>query len=146
MLWWFFQLEHAGRCHSKSTAFLAHRLDTSMQWYRSEVELSLEKTPMRISLGSRLTGGQHESSTCMSWKLGTPSEDWESLAPRKKSDSSLSAGAGEFVDEEDRESSRPELPAPDVIVAMVMLWAGRADGRYVSGSRTAARESLSWSW
>lgn len=90
-----------------------------MQWYRSEVEPSLEKTPMRISLGSLLIGGQQVSSTCMSWKLGTPREDWESLATRKKSDSSLSAGAGEFVDEEERESSLPEL-APGSKVAMAI--------------------------
>lgn len=31
--------------------------------------------------------------------------DWESLAPRKKSDSSLSAGAGEVDEDDDRESS-----------------------------------------
>jgi hypothetical protein len=60
---------------------------------------------MRISFGRRLTGGRHSSSvTCMSCKLGTPREDWESLAPRKKSDSSYSAGAGEEVDDVDRES------------------------------------------
>lgn len=60
---------------------------------------------MRISLGRRLTGGQHASSTAMSWKLGTPSDDSESLLLRKKSDSSLSAATGESVDEEERESS-----------------------------------------
>lgn len=60
---------------------------------------------MRISLGNRLTAGWHGSSlTCISSILGTPRDDWESLPAMKKSDSSLSAGAGEFVDEEERES------------------------------------------
>jgi hypothetical protein len=42
--------------------------------------------------------------TCMSWIFGTPSEDCESLAPWKKSDSSLSGGTGELADEVERES------------------------------------------
>lgn len=100
---------------------------------------------MRISLGSRLTGGQQASSTtCMSEKLGTPSEDWESLAPRKKSDSSLSAGAGEFVDEEDRESSRAELPAPDGIAAMVFVRAGAGRGRLLVGLKCEAVRTRDW--
>jgi hypothetical protein len=41
----------------------------------------------------------------MSCRLGTPRDDCESLFPRKKSDSSLSGGAGEAVDDEDLESS-----------------------------------------
>ncbi|KAI6771078.1 hypothetical protein HG531_009933 [Fusarium graminearum] len=43
--------------------------------------------------------------------FGTPMLDWESLAPRKKSDSSLSAGAGEVEEDEDRESSRESAGA-----------------------------------
>jgi hypothetical protein len=34
----------------------------------------------------------------------TPRDDWESLFARKKSDSSLSAGAGEFEDEDECDS------------------------------------------
>ena len=71
----------------------------------SEEGPSFEKTLIRISFGRRFTGGRHSSSTWMSWRFGTPSDDWESLAPRKKSDSSLSAGAGELGDEVDLESS-----------------------------------------
>ena len=50
----------------------------------------------------------------MSCKLGmTPKEDCESFAPKKKSDSSLSAGTGEFVDDDDRES----LESSDIMMA-----------------------------
>lgn len=50
----------------------------------------------------------------MSCRLGTtPKEDCESLAPRKKSDSSLSAGTGELVDDDDRES----LESSDIMMA-----------------------------
>lgn len=70
---------------------------------------------MRISLGNLATPGRQSSSlsssatleSCMRSVLGTPTDDWESLPAWKKSDSSLSAGMGEFVDEEDRESSVP---------------------------------------
>lgn len=62
---------------------------------------------IKISFGSRLMGGRQSSSlTCMSWRFGTPREDCESFAPRKKSDSSLSPpGAGELLDEVERASS-----------------------------------------
>ena len=102
------QLVQDGRCQRISTAFRAQRLQESMEWRISEGWFSLENMLMRISLGRRLIGERHSSSaTCMSWRLGTPREDWESLAPMKKSDSSLSAGAGELAEEEDRESSCP---------------------------------------
>ncbi len=91
-----------------STALRAHRLQVNMACKRSDVlALSLAKMAIWISLGKRWTGGRHSSSaTCMSWMFGTPSEDCESLAPRKKSDSSLSlsGGTGELADEVDRES------------------------------------------
>lgn len=89
-----------------STALRAHRLHVSITRKTSEGEPSFVKMLIKISLGRRFTGTRHSSSvTCMSWRLGTPSDDWESLAPKKKSDSSLSAGAGELDDEDDRESS-----------------------------------------
>lgn len=131
MLLWFRQLVQAGRCHSRSTAFLAQRLDTSMEWYRSDVAPSLAKMLMRISFGSLLMGGQQESSTCISWKLGTPNDDSESLAPRKKSDSSLSAGAGEAVEDDERESSCSSGLALDL---EVMVLAGAAEGIMVTGA------------
>lgn len=96
-----------------------------MQLKRSAGLPSLEKTPMRISLGRRSTGGQQRSSTFISWKLTTPMDDWESLAPRKKSDSSLSAGAGESLDD-DRESSwSEETPERDASVSRGTARAGR---------------------
>src|SRR5438270_813943 len=89
---------HDGRCHKMSTALRAQRLQTSITWKTSEGLLSLAKMAIRISFGNRLMGGRHSSSlTCMSCRLGTPSEDCESLVARKKSDSSLSGGAGELV-------------------------------------------------
>lgn len=80
---------------------------------------------MRISLGSLLMGGQHESSTCMSWKLGTPKDDSESLAPRKKSDSSLSAGTGEAVEDDERESS---CSSGTALALVAIMLAGAAEG------------------
>src|SRR4051794_15519421 len=94
----------AGRCQRISTALRAHRLQVSITCRMSEAELSLTKMAMRISFGSRLMGGRHSSSICISCS-GTPSDDEESFAPRKKSDSSLSGGAGELEDDVDRESS-----------------------------------------
>lgn len=40
----------------------------------------------------------------MSCRFITPREDWESLFPRKKSDSSLSRGAGEFEEDDECDS------------------------------------------
>lgn len=96
----------AGRCQRMSTALRAHRLQVSITCRISDAELSLTKMAIRISLGRRFTGSMCSSSswTCMSWRFGTPSDDCESFAPRKKSDSSLSAGAGEPDDDDDRES------------------------------------------
>jgi len=112
MMWCLGQVEQVGRCHRISTAFRAHRLQVSITCRMSDVEISLAKMAIRISFGSLFIGGRHSSSvTCMSCRLGTPSDDCESFAPRKKSDSSLSAGAGELVDEVDRESSCARRPA-----------------------------------
>jgi hypothetical protein len=89
-----------------STALRAHRLQVSMTCSRSDELASFAKIAIRISFGSRWIGGRHSSSlTCMSWIFGTPSEVWESLPARKKSDSSLSGGAGELDDDVERESS-----------------------------------------
>ena len=95
--------------------FRAHFLQTSMQDRSCFVSDIREKMLIRISLGSAATVGRHSwSETCMSCRLGTtPKEDCESLAPRKKSDSSLSAGTGELVDDDDRES----LESSDIMMA-----------------------------
>jgi hypothetical protein len=85
---------------------------------------------MRISLGNLLMGGQQESSTCISWKLGTPSDDSESLAPRKKSDSSLSTGAGEAVEDDERESS---WSSGEALALDAMVLAGAAEGIMTDG-------------
>lgn len=95
---------------------------------------------MRISLGRRLTAGWHGSSlTCMSSMLGTPSDDCESLPAMKKSDSSLSAGSGEFVDDEDRESGVADW------VAMISIEG--AAGLMMGGCDVRAREqTVGGSW
>lgn len=77
-----FQFVHAGRCQSRSTLFRAHALETHMAFSRSCGELSLESMLMRTSGGSLFAGASQTSlDTAMSWKVGTPMEDWESLLP-----------------------------------------------------------------
>jgi len=78
-----FQVVHDGRCQSWSTQFRAHLLDTSMQLNRScGLPLSFENMPMRTSAGSRFAGARHVSSeTAISWNVGTPIDDCESLLP-----------------------------------------------------------------
>lgn len=114
------QLVQAGRCQRTSTEFLAHRLHVNMTWRISEDWLSFEKMAIRISLGSRFTGGRHSSSaTCMSCRFGTPRDDCESFPAAKKSDSSLSRGAGELVEDVDRESLGLRASAASPVAPMV---------------------------
>jgi hypothetical protein len=103
----FDQVEHAGRSHSRSTAFLAQALHVSMQFSKSVAVPSFEKVLMRISAGSRLIGGWHRYSwgTAVVSNVCTPIEDCESLLLLKKSDSSYSALVGELLDEECESSS-----------------------------------------
>jgi hypothetical protein len=124
---WFSQLVQAGRCHKRSTAFFAQRLQVSIHENKSPELLSRAKMLIRISFGSLSTVARHASSslTCMSWRPGTPRDDWESFAPRKKSDSSLSAGAGELVEDEDRESCRSSVVPPCVAITSRDGAAGR---------------------
>lgn len=88
----------------------------------------------------------------MSWKLGTPSDDWESFAARKKSDSSLSASTGELEDDV-RESSisaalaalpvAAGLTSPKMVAGGVAeatdLAARLADGESMTPSRSIDR-------
>jgi hypothetical protein len=53
-----------------------------MQLSRSCGELSLESMLMRTSGGNLFAGGSQTSlDTAISWKVGTPMDDWESLFP-----------------------------------------------------------------
>jgi hypothetical protein len=77
-----FQFVQDGRCQSKSTLFRAHLLDTHMQFNRSCGLLSFENIPIRTSAGRRFAGERQVSSeTAMSWNVGTPMDDCESLLP-----------------------------------------------------------------
>lgn len=96
----------SGLCHSASTTFIDHVLDTSMQFLKSMVELSFEKQEISNSGGRRLIRGMWRPSSIdgdivMSLKEATPREDWESLRWFvKKSVSSYTACSGELEEEE----------------------------------------------
>jgi len=90
----FFHVLHNGLCHSRSTLFLDHALDTSKQFLRSTLELSFENTHIRSSGGRRLIGvnlcsRSSDGDMVMSRRDETPMEDCESfLCAVKKSVSS----------------------------------------------------------